>query len=246
MSISHTVIGISVHRSQRLTCSGFVMASNTRCRGASNIRVMAISRSDGVVIFRVLSILASTLLLLDWLRLVLPLALRSGFRGLIGLQFFQIIVEAIEVLVPEAAETSEPAIDRPKRDRRDTAWPPLRLAPARDQAGMFQHLEMFRDCRKADVERFGKLHHRRFAERQPRQDRPPRRIGECCESRAERVGRHLCLAYWLNNLWVKYGRASPGVKRLSAEFDRSIGDAMRAGVFKGLVGCSDGMPTEPK
>src|SRR5260221_443717 len=82
------------------------MASNTRCRGASNIRVMAISRSDGVVIFSVLSTLASTALLL--LRLLL--GSRFGFHGLIGLQFFQIVVEAIEVLVPEAAETSQPAI----------------------------------------------------------------------------------------------------------------------------------------
>src|SRR5260221_10806262 len=126
------------------------MASNTRCRGASNIRVMAISRSDGVVIFSVLSTLASTLLLL--LRLLLGSGF--GFHGLIGFQLLQIVVEAIEVLIPEPAETSQPAIDRFERDRRDPAWAPLRLAPARDQAGMFQHLEMFRDCRKADVERF--------------------------------------------------------------------------------------------
>src|SRR5260370_16042559 len=165
------------------------MASNARCRGASNIRVMTISRSDGVVIFRVLSILASTLLLLDWLRLVLPLALRSGLRCLIGLQFFQIIVEAIEVLVPEAAEISEPAIDRPKRDRRDPARTPLRLAAARDQAGMFQHLEMFRDRRKAHIERLGKLRHRGFPERPPPQDGPPGRIGQGRRSRGWPVGR---------------------------------------------------------
>ena len=35
--------------SQRRTSSGFVNASNTSARGASNTRVMAISRSDGVV-----------------------------------------------------------------------------------------------------------------------------------------------------------------------------------------------------
>src|SRR5258708_17495585 len=125
------------------------MASNTRCRGASNIRVMAISRSDGVVIFRVLSTLASTLLLL--LRLLL--GSRFGFRGLIGLQFFQIVVEAIEVLIPEAVEPSEPAIDRLARDRRDAAWPPLRLSPAPRQAGMFQHLQTLSDRRKAHLER---------------------------------------------------------------------------------------------
>src|ERR1700724_670463 len=69
-------------------------SSNTRCRGASNIRVMTISRSDGVVIFKVLSILASTLLLLVRL---LP-GSRFGFHALIGLQICEIIVQAIEAL----------------------------------------------------------------------------------------------------------------------------------------------------
>src|SRR5713101_6696864 len=185
-SISQTVMGNSPHPNQRLTCSGVVMASNTRCRGASNTRVMAISRSDGVVIFRVLSTFASTLLLL--LYSDFGFGSRRGFHRFLGLQFLQIVVEAIEALIPEPAEVSQPAIDLFERDRRDTARSPLRLAPTRDQAGMFQHLEMFRDRGKAHVEWLGEFRHRRFAERQSRQNRPPCRIGEGCEGRAEGVG----------------------------------------------------------
>jgi hypothetical protein len=61
---------------------------------------------------------------------------RRRFHRLIGLQFLQIVVEAIEVIVPEAAKVSQPTIDLLEGDRSDTARAPLRLAPARDQAGM--------------------------------------------------------------------------------------------------------------
>src|SRR5258708_27188513 len=182
------------------------MASNTRCRGASNSRDIAISRSEGAVIFRVLSTLASTMLLLAhfgftfWPRCGLDCLLRLLFR----LHLFQEVVEAIEILVPEFPEVSEPAVDLPERHRRDPARPPLRLAPARDQAGMLQHLQVLRNRRKAHVKGFCEFHHRRLAERQPRQARPAGRIGECRKGRAEGVNRHLYLACELNNLWVKY------------------------------------------
>src|ERR1700734_2592221 len=128
---------------------------------------MAISRSDGVVIVSVLFTFASTLLLpcSDF-----TFGRRRG--PFLGLKFLQIIVEAAEVLVPEPSEAAQPAIDFSERDRRDPAGPPLRLAPAQDQAGMLQHLEMFRDCRKAHGERLREFCHRRLAARQARQNAP--------------------------------------------------------------------------
>ena len=64
----------------------------------------------------------------------------------------------------------------------------LRVARARDQAGALQHLQMLGNRRQAHVERLGEFQHRRFAEREPRQDRPPCRIGEGREGGAEAVG----------------------------------------------------------
>jgi hypothetical protein len=54
----------------------------------------------------------------------------------------------------------------------------LRIAPAGDEAGAFQHFQVLRDGRQADIERFGKFIHRHLAERQPRQNGPARRISE--------------------------------------------------------------------
>src|ERR1700687_5275618 len=168
-------------------CSGLVMTSNTKCRGASNTRVIAISRSDGGVIFSVLSTLVSTLPLLLCSN---PGSFPRRLGRLFGFHFLQIAIEPFEILVPEPAEVSQPAIDLLERSRVDAAWAPLRLPPARDQAGMFQHLEMFRDRRKAHVKGFGQFRYRRLAERPTRQNRAPRRIGQCRECHAEGVERH--------------------------------------------------------
>ena len=71
----------------------------------------------------------------------------------------------------------------------DTARPPLRVAAARDQPRALEHLEMLRYGRLAHVEGFGQFHHRGLALHQPRQDRPPRRIGKRGEGRIEALGR---------------------------------------------------------
>src|SRR5688500_17434244 len=73
-------------RSQRLRISGWDIASQTRWRGASNTRVITISRSAGVVTLSNCCI-AKLLLALS--------ALGFGFTGL---EFFKDGVEALEVL----------------------------------------------------------------------------------------------------------------------------------------------------
>src|SRR5262249_31640005 len=148
----------------------------TRSRGSSTSRVPTMTFGSDV---RSMLLAAATLLLL----LIRGLAFR-------GLQRAKVILQAIEPLLPEPAVFLEPVFDALQRVELDPAWPPLRLAAARDQAGMFQHLEMPRDRRAADVERLGQLRNRGLAKRQPGQNRPPRRVGEGLERGAEVVGRH--------------------------------------------------------
>src|SRR4029077_18431520 len=91
---------------------------------------------------------------------------------LLRLQFAQVIVQAIETLLPEAAVTFQPVVHLLERTRLDAAGPPLRLAPAQDQAGAPHHLEMLGDSGRPHVEGLGELGHRVFAGRKPRQDGP--------------------------------------------------------------------------
>src|SRR5215470_10769490 len=104
-----------------------------------------------------------------------------------GLHLAQIVVEAIEALLPKAAIVREPVVDVLQPVRLDPARAPLRFAAARDQAGALQHLEVLGDGGQADVEGLGELGDRGLAEREAGQDRPAGRIGERREGRAERV-----------------------------------------------------------
>src|SRR5207247_9598615 len=80
----------------------------------------------------------------------------------LGLQGFEIIVEAVEAFLPEFPVALEPVVDALERRGLQPARPPLRFAPARDQPGPFQHLEVLRDRRPADVEGFRTFSQRRL------------------------------------------------------------------------------------
>src|SRR5687768_18252739 len=149
-------------------CLGSVHASNTSSRGASSTRVVMMARGSRS---RSMLLLADTLLL----------------RFVLRLQLAKIILQAVETFFPEAAIALQPIVNAFQSLGFDAARAPLRLASARDQAGALQHLEVLGDRRAADVEGLGQLVHRGLAERQPRQDRPARRVGEGCEFGAQRV-----------------------------------------------------------
>src|SRR5262245_64126923 len=86
-------------------------------------------------------------------------AMPSSFlRG--SLQRLQMGVEAIEALLPEPAEFVEP-VGGPLQPRGlEPARPELRRAPARDDAGLLQHLEVLRDRGLAQIERLAQLRDR--------------------------------------------------------------------------------------
>jgi hypothetical protein len=101
----------------------------------------------------------------------------------------QIILQAIEPLFPQPAIFAQPVVDILERDRLDLARPHLRIAAARDQTGMLQHLEMLGDGRQAHRERFGQFRYRGLSEREAGEYGAPRRIGESGKGGAEAVGR---------------------------------------------------------
>src|SRR5579872_5954496 len=108
-------------------CTGLENAENTSARGASKVRTRMIERAS--IASRV-SLFAATPLLL-------------------ALQLLQIRVEPVETLFPKPAKAPKPDVDIFERRALDPAWPPLRLAPARDQSGALQHLQMLGHRRQA-------------------------------------------------------------------------------------------------
>src|SRR5262249_40287458 len=85
----------------------------------------------------------------------------------------------------------QPVVDGLERSRLQPTGPPLRLAPARDEARGLHHLQMPRHSRQADVEGLRNLVHGRFPLGEPRKNRPPRRIRERREGDGKRVGHYL-------------------------------------------------------
>src|SRR5262245_50120605 len=111
-------------------------------------------------------------------------------RLLLRLQLLQILLQAIEARLPEPAIMREPIGGVAHWRGVEPARPPLRLAPPRDQAGAFEHLEVLGDAGKTHVERLGELGHRGLAKRKPRQDGAPGRIGERRERARKAIRRH--------------------------------------------------------
>src|SRR5688572_12788192 len=101
--------------------SGSVNAFQTRSRGASNVREM----TNGSIVEPAVGSL-----------------LTSATLPLLCLQFVKVLAQPIQTFVPEAAIAFEPVVDVLQCACLDAARPPLRRAPAHDQAGPFQHLEV--------------------------------------------------------------------------------------------------------
>src|SRR5258708_2519258 len=153
-----------------LICFGSVHAFQTISRGASNMRVMTISRSDTASLF---------------------LFAATGFSfPFLCLNFAQVRVQAIEALFPEFPVALDPAGNILERRRFEPAGTPLRLAAASDEAGGFQHLEMLRYRRKAHLERLRQVVHGFFPRSEPGENCAPGMIGKGGESAAEAIGGH--------------------------------------------------------
>ena len=120
------------------------------------------SRAGSTLLF-----LAATFRLL---RLFLPVALR--------LKLAEVVVEAVEALLPELAVILEPLVDAAQRLRLDLARPPLRLPAAGDEARVLQHLQVLRDGGEADRERGREFGHGRLTCHEAGEDRAAGGVGQ--------------------------------------------------------------------
>src|ERR1700733_2733829 len=112
---------------QRLTRSGLVQASKTRCRGASKTRVIAISRSLGVVTFNVpLFFIAA-----------LPLCASTFF--LPCLKLFKHAIESLEIAFPNSPISFNPHFEFLQRRRPQCVDPALRVHANVHQSGVAQN-----------------------------------------------------------------------------------------------------------
>src|SRR3954468_12041613 len=123
----------------------------------------------------------------------LAVALLAAMSSLLLFQVAQIVVQAVEALVPEAAVVLHPVSDLPERTRLERAGAPLRITAARDQSRALEHLEVLGDGGHAHLEGLGQLGDRGLAGCKASQDRAPGGIGEGCEGGAEVVCRHIAL-----------------------------------------------------
>src|SRR3989442_803250 len=153
-----------------------VSAFQTRATGASRGR----STTSGSSFVTTLSFAAIWLLLaLNFMRLVL------------ALQFLEVAVKLVEALLPVTPVVLDPVGDVLERIGLQPARPPLRFAPALDQARAFEDLEVLGHGRKADLEGLGQFQDRGFTRGEARENRPPRGIGEGGKGGAEMIGRHV-------------------------------------------------------
>src|SRR5262245_19081754 len=144
------------------SCSGCVQASNTRSRGASNMRSMRIVRVSSSI----------------------PAAMTS-------LLLLQQRIEAIERFVLELLVAGHPfvrALERRGAQRTELLTSFLALL---DQAGALEIGQVLRDRLLRNAERLGELVDRGRALAQPLEDHSPRRIGQRQESQVERIHNHM-------------------------------------------------------
>src|ERR1700704_271094 len=125
---------------------GSVHALNTSSRGASNTRVSTSSWPS--------------------FAMMLPVAILF----LLFLYVAQIVIQPIEALRPEPLVVSQPIGDVLERPGSDPAGPPLCLAPACNQTGMFQHLEVPGDGGQAHRKGSSELRHSGLPGGQARED----------------------------------------------------------------------------
>src|ERR1700676_92177 len=165
----------------RAMCLASVQALKTKLRGAPRMRV----RMSSCLAWPAAELLAVSAMLL-----------------LLGLQLTQIVVKAIEFLLPSHTIVLNPVGNILKTRGMDAAGAPLGSAAACDKSSAFKDFEVLRDGGHAHLKRLGKLGDGGFAGHQVRENGSARGIGEGRKGRGESVlgvlGGHLYLTGWLN------------------------------------------------
>jgi hypothetical protein len=134
------------------------------------------------------------------------------------------------LLGPEALVAIEPAhrlLHRPRGEAARHGAPGFR---ARDQAGVRQHVEVLHDRRQRHRKRPGQLAHRdAFLFVEPREQRAPRRVGECREGPVQG-----CVS--ILNHKVKYRGCGPRCQGAGGGFEPGRGGrSLRRAPLRGVV-----------
>jgi len=105
---------------------------------------------------------------------------------LLEASLIQVAGEPIELVFPEAAIAGDPRVGLPHRARDQLTPTDATVAPAHDQPGPLEDLEVFGDGRQGHAKRPGQGAHRGLAAGQPAEHRAPRGIGKGGEGGIER------------------------------------------------------------
>src|SRR5215475_10952691 len=161
-SIEHLVTSSVNGANQLRTCSGFVSTSKTSASGASNSRVLTISSSVGY----------------SWT--VEPC--RLGVTGhLLSLEFLEVVVHAIQPLVPRLLVFGQPLVERSKARGLQAVEPTTPLRPAGDEPDLAEHPQVLRDLRLGHREVVHDRADRLLASDQRVEDLATVRLGDCVE-----------------------------------------------------------------
>jgi len=125
-----------------------------------------------------------------------------------------VFVQPVVAVGPDLPVALDPADGLVEALRLQDAGPRLSCAGPRDEAGLLQHLQVFRDRLLRHRERLGELVHRRVAAGEPFQDRAPGGVGQGRENQGQVVfqDRHvptLSTTLKLHNLRVVDRGATP-------------------------------------
>jgi hypothetical protein len=121
-----------------------------------------------------------------------------------GLQYVEQGVEALELALPELTIAFQPFVGFRERPSLEPPRTSLRVAATRNQAGAFEHFEMFGNCGLAHRKRLSQFDHRGVTGSEPRQDCSPGGIGERGEGRVQVIGGRLSITCRFHNQEVIY------------------------------------------
>jgi len=143
---------------------------------------MTISQSEGVETVRV-GLFGVAIVLL------LPLGPAGSVVFLLLSKYAEVIVQALEAFLPVPAVMFEPVIGGLEGGCLEAAGTPLGLAPAGDEPGSLQDLEMLGDGGKGHLERGSDLADRGLTGGKALEDGTPRWVRQGGEGGANGVGR---------------------------------------------------------
>jgi hypothetical protein len=97
---------------------------------------------------------------------------------LLGFQFSQVIVQAVETLLPRHAVFLNPISDLFERSCLDAAWAPLPGSGTGDKSSILKHFDVLGHSGKCHLKRLGKLRDGRLAGHQVSKNGPSSGIGK--------------------------------------------------------------------